>query len=258
VVDLFDEVEEELRTERYSSLVRRIAPWVTAVLTVLLVAYLGYWGWTVYQARQAARAAAEYQKGLDALQQSDPTGAFSQFEAAAKDGSPAYKTLALMEEGGIRQAAGKADEAASLFGEAARAAPNPLLGDLASLRAGLAVLDTAPLPQIEARLRPLTDAKRPFALYAKEALAMAELRAGRTADARRDFSGVSISLGASDEMRQRARMAVAVIDSGEAPTVIKAVQIAATLPPPGQTSVAPPPDAQSPGGAPASQPGANQ
>ncbi len=241
MVDLFEEVEEELRSERYRDLARRVAPVVTGLLAIVILGWLGYWGFKSYQDRNLASAAVAYQKGVDALGQNDQTGAFSDFEAASRAGAPGYKTLALMQEAGLRQSAGKAAEAAALYDEAAKAAPNPIVGDLASLRAAEALLDTASYAEMQRRLTPLTEAKRPYALYAKEALAMAKLMAGKTAEARRDFAVLELALGAPEDMRQRSQMAVALIDSGEAPTAVAAVKAAATLPPPPPASVAAPP-----------------
>jgi hypothetical protein len=258
VVDLFEEVEEQLRSDRYLTLARRVAPWITAILAAVLIGYGGYWGYTIYQDRNLAKATSEYQAGVDALTQNDPTGAFSHFEAAAKAGAPAYKTLALMQEGGLRQAAGKNEEAAKLFDAAAEASPNQIFADLNRLKAAEALMDTASFTQIEARLAPLTDAKRPYFLYAKEALAMAELMAGKDAAAKRDFGVVSLMLGVPDDMRQRDEAAVALIDAGEGPAAVAAVKAAATMPPPAPDSVAPPPGANGQGAPPQSPSGAAQ
>ncbi len=239
MVDLFEEVDEQLSSERALSTVRRLAPWVTAGLAVVLAGYLGAWGFKTYQDRNLAAGSLAYQKGVDALGQGDTAGALVNFDAARKAGAPGYKTLALMEEGDLKVTAGKADEAAKLFDEAAGAAPNPVIGDLARLKAALAVLDTAPLAQMRTRLAPLTDAKRPYALYAKEALAMSELIAGQTADARRDLSVLQLSLGVPDDMRQRAQLVVSLIDHGEAAVAVATAKTAATLPPPPPMSLTP-------------------
>ena len=205
--------------------------------------YLAFWGYTAWQDRNLAAGAAAYQKGVDSLSDGDQKAALAGFEAARKAGAPGYKTLALMQQGNLKAEAGKADEAAKLYDQAAETAPNQLIGDLARLMAAEALLDTAPLPQIQTRLTPLMDVKRPYAIYAREALAMAKLMAGKTADARKDFSVLQLSLTAPEDMRQRAQLAIAVIDAGEAPTAVSAVKTAATMPPPPAAMVGPPPTA---------------
>jgi hypothetical protein len=259
VVDLFEEVEEQLRSDRYMTLLRRWVPWLTAILAAVLIGYLGYWGFKLYEDRNQKAAATAYQAGVDALGQSDTKSAFAHFETAAKTGAPAYKVLALIQQGDLRAAAGKAEAAAALYDAAAQAAPNPIFADLGSLKAAEVLLDTAPYPQLQARLLPLTDSKRPFSAYAREALAMAKLLAGKTAAARQDLSRLTLTLDVPVDMRQRAQTAIQLIDSGEVASAVAAVKVAATLPPPPPGSVASEsPDAPDPGGPPSPPAGAAQ
>ena len=239
MVDLFNEVDEELRSGQAISLVRRLAPWATGALAVVLIAYCGVWAYKAYQDRNLATASLAYQKGVDALQQGDSAGAFADFEEARQAGAPGYKTLALMQEGDLRMTAGKPDEAAALFDRAAAAAPNQIFGDLARLKAALALLDQAPLAQLRTRLTALEGPKRPLSAYAKEAMAMAELLAGKTDDAKRDLAVLQLSLGAPEDMRQRAQIAIALIDHGDVSAAVAAVKAAATMPPPPPMNVAP-------------------
>ena len=81
--------------------------------------------------------------------------------------------------------------------QAAAAATSPLIADAARLKAAYILLDTAPLAEVEKRLTPLADSKRPFALMAKEALATARLMAGQADKAKTDFAVLSIAPGAS-------------------------------------------------------------
>jgi hypothetical protein len=241
LVDLFDEVEEELRSDRYRNLLRTHAPWVTALFAAVLLGYFGFWGYTAWQDRNLAAGALAYQKGVDALSTGDSKTALDSFEAAQKAGAPGYKTLALMQQGNLRLELNKPEEAAKLYDQAAEAAPNQIIGDLARLKAAQVLLDTAPLPQLASRLTPLMEGKRPYAIFARETLAMAKLTAGKKDDARKDFSVIQLSLTAPEDMRQRAQLAIALIDSGEAATAVSAVKTAATMPPPPAAMVGPPP-----------------
>jgi hypothetical protein len=221
VVDLFDEVDEQLRSDRYQGLVRRVLPWVTAIMAAAIVGYFVYWGFKLYQDRRLETATSQYQQGVDALSDQRQADAASHFKTAA-DGPAAYKSLALMQQGGLSLAAGRYEEAAKLYDEAANAAPNLIFGDLARLKAALALLDHAPFPQLQMRLTPLTDSKRPYWAQAKEALAMAELLAGRTKAAREDLNALSLRLGVPDDVRQRSAATVQAIDGGGAAAAIAA------------------------------------
>jgi len=253
LVDFVEEVEERLRAERYATLTRRCLPWLFAALAALVIGWLGVWGYQSWQDRNIGAASVSYDSALEALAKGDQTGAQADLDGVAKNGPPAYRSLALMMQANLRLSSGDPDEAASLYDAAAKAAPNDILKDLASLRAAQTVMDTAPYPQVETRLKALIGDKRPFTLDAREMLAMAKLQAGRIQDARGDYSALSLTLGVSQAMRARAQNAIALIDSGQAGLVGQVVRAAATLPPPTSGNVAILPGAQAPDGGAADQ-----
>ena len=124
--------------------------------------------------------------------------------------------MALEHQGGIRLEQNRTNDAVALFDQAAKAAPDAMVADLARLKSAYALLDTASYADIEARLQPLTDPQRPLSALAKEALAFAKLKAGKTADARKDFQALTLLPSASDDIHARAHAAVALIDDGSA------------------------------------------
>lgn len=237
MVDVFEEVEGRLRSDQYSGLARRCLPWVLGVCAVALGAAMAFWGYEHFREQDAQKASQTYGEGQQALGRGDAGAAFLKFATVAKSGSPVYRTLAQMQEAGIRLTAGDTAQAAQMLDAAAATAPNQALGDAARLKSALALLDTASLTDLEARLTPLADAKRPYHILAREALAMARLRAGKFAEARGDFVVLTTSLDAPDDMRERAHAAITLIDDGAASGIPATVKTALTLPPP---SPAPP------------------
>lgn len=255
MVDFIEEVEEQLRSDRYRAFARQAWPWFAGLLGAIILAFLAVWGYQTWRNRNIAAASLAYDKALTELAQGDQTGAYNDFGPIARSGPAGYKTLALLEQGNIRLTAGKSADAAGLFDQAAHAAPNPILHDLAALRAALALLDSAPYAQLQTRLSPLIGEKKPFDLDAREALAMAKLAAGKTAEARSDLTALTITLGVPDAMRARAEAAIGLIDAGEVPALLAAAKAAATMPPPAPGSfVAPASGSSSPEGAQAPQP----
>ena len=240
MVDVFEEVEEQLRSDQYAVLARKYLPWVGGVFALALVVALGVWGVSAWRVQNAQKASQAYAQGLDSVSKGDMTGAFAQFGVAASSSSKAYKTLALMQQAGIRLEQKNTPEAVKLLDEAAKAAPAPTLADWASLKAAYLLLDTTPLAQIEPRLTPLAASGRPYAALAREALAVAKLMAGKTKEARGDFTVLMLTPSASDETRHRAQMAIALIDSGTAASLPSIVKTSMTMP-------APPPSLQQPG-----------
>lgn len=231
MVDVFEEVEEQLRSDRYKTLALKSLPWVSGVLLLALVGAVGYYGWEKHVEGSAAAASQAYeQAGVD-LNKGDIGKAFLEYGEVAKTGTPAYKALALQQQAGIRLQQDKVDEAVKLFDEAAKVSPDLLFGDLARLKSAFALMDTAPYGEIEARLKPLTAEKHPYRAQAQEALAMAKLGAGKAAEARSDFQVLTLSPDATDGIRSRAQAAIALIDSGTAKSLPDIVKAAKALPP---------------------------
>jgi hypothetical protein len=248
VTDLFNEVDEQIRSERAKSLAIRLAPWALALLVAVLAGIAGFYGWRDYQGKQQAAASEKYAAAFDLLQAGDSAKAFDAFGAVAKSAPAGYKSLALMQQAGLRMAAGKNQEAVALYDAAAKAAPGPMIEDAAALKATLALMDTAPFKDVEARLKPLVVEGRPYRPEALEAMAFARLAAGDLKAARSDFSVIALMPGASDTARARAAAARTLIDSGSAkqlPAVVKAAAAA-----PAQAS----PTVSAAGQAPAPQP----
>ncbi|MEN5114597.1 tetratricopeptide repeat protein [Brevundimonas diminuta] len=255
MVDVFEQVEEELRSERYKRLARTWLPVLGGLLAVALVAALAWWGWQSYVSSQADKASAAYQQGIDALQEGKTAEARTAFAESAKAGG-GYKALALMQEAGLAQAENKTADAVALLDEAAKATRDPILSDIAALKAVFLVMDTASLEDVQKRLEPLTGEKRPMAAFAQEALAMAQLQHGKTAEARQTFVQLQLGQDVPDPVRQRAQAAVQAVDTGTAANLAAIVKAAAALPTPtpGQAAAAAPAEAAAPAQAPAATP----
>ena len=248
MVDVFDEVEEQLRSERYKSIALRVLPILGGVLAVALVAALAVWGYQHFRSQAAAEASEKYAQAIDAFNAGRRDDAIRLWGEVGQGSSKAYKSLALQHLGGLKLIDNKPAEAVKLFDEAAEAAPSDIIGDVARLKSAFALLDTAPYKDLEARLTPLTAEGRPYRAEAREALAFAKLMAGDLAGARSDFVVISLMADAGQDARQRAEAAKALIDSGSAKAIPGAVKAALALPPPVQLppGAAPPAAPQQP------------
>jgi hypothetical protein len=250
VVDVFSEVDEQLRAERLRKFLRTSVPLFVATAVLCVIAVVAVWGVQKYQSVQSAKSSQAYQEALDTAGKGDEAKAFQMFDDLARHSGP-YQALALMQQGGIRVQQNKPAEAAGLFDKAAAASKNPLVSDIATLKSAYTQLDTAPLDQMEAKLTPLTAAGRPYRIQAREALAMARLAAGKTAAAKSDLVAISLLQDTPDSARQRAQALIALIDSGTGANLKKLEEAARTATP---TPIQPPPGAagpQAPDGAPA-------
>ena len=222
MVDVFDQVEEELRSDRYKRLARTWLPPVLGVLLLALIAALSFWGWQTWETSKADKASAAYERGMEAMQANNPVTARAAFVQAAKEGNGSYKVLALQQQAEIALLDNRKTEALALLDEAAKGSRDPLLSDAPALKAAWLAMDAkAPLADIEKRLEPLTKENRPLASYAREALALARIQNGKVAEARDLLVVLKNALDTPEDVGQRAALALSQIDSGTAANVAR-------------------------------------
>ena len=212
--DIFDETEENLRADKWVTIVKKGWPWVAGVLGAALIIALGFWGYENWQASVAAKASESYGTAIESMVKGDKAVAKTGFEATVKAGHPVYKAMALQQLAGIALEENNTAEAIKDLDLAAKASKVANISDGAALKAALLEMDTKPFADVEKRLTPLTKEGRPYAAMAKEALAMAKLQAGDVKGARNDLQVQSVTLGTPDGVKQRASAFVAAIDSG--------------------------------------------
>ncbi|MGY6629184.1 MAG: tetratricopeptide repeat protein [Oceanicaulis sp.] len=211
MADAFDEVEEELRRERYQAMLRKWGPWVAGVAAAIVLGAAGYQYWTA-TSKQAADAASDaYQAAASLYEAGALNEADAAFASLAQSGPRGYATLALMRRAAIAQTGGDAEEAARLFEAAGERSPDPLTRDIARYRAVLAVFDLLSLDDLNLRLEPLTRSGSAVGPLARELMAAAALRDQRWEDARRRYELLSFALDAPSGVQRRAQEALAYI-----------------------------------------------
>lgn len=185
MTDIFNEVDEEVRREKLKKLWERYGNYLV-VLCVLIVAGVGAWrGYQWWQAKQAAQAGAAFEQAVELAQSGKHQEAEAAFAKLAADGTAGYRVLARLREAAElaptdRNAAVKAYDQI-----AADKSAGQVIQDLAAVRAGYLLVDTAPYPELLARLEPLTAADRTFRHTAREILALSAWKAGNVTAARK-------------------------------------------------------------------------
>ncbi len=216
VVDIFDEVEEDLRAERAQRLLKKYAGLMIALAVGVIAAAAGWQLWTRYQNQQDAAAAARYIAVQSALERpgapkSDQIAPLDQLAATSP---PGYKTLARLRSAALKADAGDLQGAVSSWNAlAADSSTDPLLRDFASLMATAREIDRADPAQLEARLKPLAASGNAWSSLAREQLALLSLRQGKVDDARKALQGLAIDIGAPAGLRTRASALLAGLPS---------------------------------------------
>ena len=211
MADIFNEIDEEVRRERFAELWRRYGALIVGLAILVVAALAGWRAYDWWQGRQAATAGAAFEAALELEQQNKNEEAVAAFERIAREGSAGgYALLARLQEADRlalrdRDAAVKAYEAV-----AADRTVAPAMQDLARVRAGLLIVSTASYEDVRSRLEPLAAPDRAFRHTAREILALAAFRAGDTAAVQR-WSDMIIGDGESPPgTRSRAEMLLAL------------------------------------------------
>ena len=144
--DIFDEVDEELRADRAQALLKRHGGTMLAVAIAIVLAAAGYQGWRWYDQKRIGAVATDYMAAMRTEAEKGPAreAALSTFAAVADKGDAGYRTLARLQEAGLKAANGDLAGASRLWDAvAADSSADPLLRDLANLQWAIHHLDTA-------------------------------------------------------------------------------------------------------------------
>ena len=212
MVDIFDEVDEELRAERAQQLLKRYGGLIVVCAVAIVGAVAGWQGWRWYEARQDQAAAIEY---IAAMNLADATAAgsseanraagiamFTQLAAKAPAG---YATLSRLREAALKADAGDLAGAAALWDQlASDASIDPLLRDLASLLWAQHQIDSGDPSLLESRLKALAAPSNPWHALADEQLALLDLRQGKVDPARTTLRRLAQDTTAPSGVRGRA------------------------------------------------------
>jgi len=145
------------------------------------------WRWRGYdwwQTRKAAEAGAAFESAVMLAEAGKHQEADAAFAKLAVDGTAGYRILARLREAAELAQTDK-NAAVKTYDEiAGDRSAGQVMQDLAAVRSGFLLVDTAPYSEIRARLEPLTAAERTFRHTARELLALSAWKAGDMTAAR--------------------------------------------------------------------------
>jgi hypothetical protein len=211
VADIFHEVDEEVRRERLQKLWDRYSIYIIG-LAVLIVAVIGAWrGYEYWQAKQAAAAGAAFESALSLSEQGKHAEADAAFAKIEADAPPGYRTLARM-RAAAELALTKPADAVKAYDElAADASLGSTLQDLAAVRAGMLMVDSASLADMRRRLDPVAEPGHAFRHNARELLALSAWRNHDFTAARRYLDMITNDAESPPGTRARSDVLAALI-----------------------------------------------
>jgi len=203
VSDIFQEVEEDVRRERYEQIWKKYGNYIIAAAAVVVAAVAGYQAWQRYDLSQRQQVSDRFREASQAAQTGNMTKAESDFTALTKNAPSGYATLAKFHLAGAYLAQGKRDPAVALLRELAGSS-DPIISSTARLRLAWTLADASPKSEIEILLQPLMAADNPWRFAASEVLAYVDLKGGLRAQAQAEYQKLSLDAQAPANLRQRA------------------------------------------------------
>jgi hypothetical protein len=215
VSDIFHEVEEEVRRERYAKLWKQYGDYVIAAIALVILAAAGFQLWRYYQHKAQLKASQEYAAAEALLQANRADEAATAFAKLADSAPDGYAAVARLQNADALMAEGNEKEAVALYQRIA-AGDDPLLAAVARIRQAWALVDKTPTAKMQTLLAPLTDPTSPWRFMANEILAYSNYHAGKTAIAEKAFARLATEDGAPPGVRQRANAMATFLKAGGA------------------------------------------
>lgn len=213
--DIFREVDEEIRRERYKRLWQRFGPYLIGVAVLIVVATAGYRGWQYWQQTQARDAGDRFVAAINLSDEGQHEQAIQQLEGLT-GATGGYPMLARIRKATDLALAGNKEEAlAELDAVAADSSYDQIYRDLATLRAGYMAMDMQDYAGVADRLEALTGDDNAWKFLAREALAFAAWKQGDTARAREWLDGVVGAEGVPTEVESRAGFLLDLLNASE-------------------------------------------
>ena len=206
MADIFREVDEDIRHERYQKLWRRYRWYLLGVTLALIIAVAAF---VIIKEQNEARREDEgrqFAAALGELEAGQPKGAAATFLALADTTDSGYLALARLRAADALVLAGDVTGAVALYDQlSADSRADQLYRELAVLLAAERVLDRAGPDEVMQRLAPLVSGDGPWRSLASELTGIAQMRAGRSDAARDIFAKLSADVGAPGGVRSRAQ-----------------------------------------------------
>jgi hypothetical protein len=185
VADIFQEVDEEVRREQLTQLWKRYGTLIIAACFLIVAGVGGWRAYEYWQSKKAGETGIAFEQAVTLAGADKHKEAEAAFAKIAATGTSGYRVLARLREAAELAQTDKSAAVKAYDALAADRNLGPVIGDLATVRAGLLLVDTASYADMLKRLEPLTASGRTFCHTARELLALSAWKSGDIASARK-------------------------------------------------------------------------
>ncbi|WP_371345612.1 tetratricopeptide repeat protein [Ancylobacter sp. IITR112] len=231
MADIFNEIDEDLRRERFGRLWTRYGGFVIGLAVLIVVAVAGWRGYEWWKLQQDQAAGAQFEAAQKLAAEGKTAEAQAAFVALEKDGTSGYRLLARFRAADELAKTDAAAAVADYDGLAKDPGISPLMQNVAQVRAALLLVDSAPPSQIESRMKPLDTPEGAFRHSAREIIGLAQYKAGDYAAATETFTTILNDGQTPPGLRRRADL-MRTLSASSMPAPAAAVPASAPAPAP--------------------------
>jgi hypothetical protein len=213
VSDIFREVDEDVRNDRWMALWQQYGIYLITAVVVIVLAVAGRAFWINYTNEKQAAESTQYDSAISLILAGDDIGGLNKLEEIVGNTSSTYADLASFKI--ASQYIANDDKLAALTvydGLKENSNVDEKLQGLASLLGAIIALDVESNDQAHARLLPLAVYGESWYYSAQEFLALLALRSGKTAEAISIYSDLVNDQVTPAGIKQRSGEILSVID----------------------------------------------
>ncbi len=205
MTDIFREVDEDIRKERYGKLWKKYGRYLVALAVLIVVVTVALVLWSSHRDSVRQDRGDAFAAALALAQGGSSTQAAASFAELAEDVGGGLGALARLQEAAAYIESGDVRAAIAAYDLLADdGGADRLLRDLARLLAVIHSMDSASTSELTDRLAPLTGDDNPYRYSAREMLALVSYRSGDVAGALDQLRALSDDASAPLGIRQRA------------------------------------------------------
>lgn len=208
------EVEEELRSDKLKSFWERFGTLIIGGIVLIIAATAGTRLYDYYTTQQANASGDQFLEALNLANEGKSEEALTALQTLEENGYGQYPVLARMRAATVLANDGKADEAAAAFDAIAADSSVPVaLREMAQIRAGYALIDTAEYNEVARRVEALSSTEHTLRHAAREVMGLSAYKNERWSDASTFFNDIADDESSPGGMAERARVMIELLKS---------------------------------------------
>ncbi len=210
----FDEVDEEVRNEKFKMLINKYGGFLLALLIAGLAFAVGYEKVGDWREHKAEQNNIRYVQALEP--RADYEDNISELENIVHTESGLYKDMARLQIANILLENDQTDKGLSVLQQIyADTEASDKIKEIAAVKLATYRIDTAPYAEIEALLSPIVQKGGAWAPMAKELLAMSAIQNKNMAKARSLYEDLLVNGNLSEEFKARVNDMLALINEAQ-------------------------------------------